>query len=332
MASKGFSYQKTDLLYISYYNNGQWDEGKLIKEDQIEISLMSTVLHYGQSAFEGLKAYRRKDGDVQLFRVKDNAARFKSSCERIVMPVFPEDRFFDAVVQVVLANLKFVPPYQSGTLYIRPVMFGVGDNLGLKPASSYVFAVIVSPVGSYFDANKTADLLITDYDRVAHHGTGKAKTGGNYSASMLPQKMARAKGYTDVLFLDPIHHENIEEVGAANFLGITDANELYTPVSESILDGITKRSILYIAKHFLNMNVYETVIPYSHIDQFVEAAACGTAAVITPIGSTTKDGVKHFFKHHVKMGPVTTKLYNLLTGIQCGDVEDPNHWITLIKA
>ena len=329
--SKGFSYQKVDQLYISYYQDGAWDEGKLITEDQIEISFMSTVLHYGKSVFEGLKAYRRKDGHVQLFRLADNASRMKGSCERMVMPVFPEERFMDAVIQTVKANMKHVPAYKEGTLYLRPVMFGVGDNLGLKPSKAYAFVVVASPVGQYFNPNQPVDLLITNYDRVAHYGTGKAKTGGNYAASMLPQKLAREQGYTDVLFLDPVNHENIEEVGAANFIGITAENELFTPESISILDGITKRSVLYLAKHHLHMTVHETVIPYHEITRFVEAAACGTAAVITPIGSTTKDGVKYQFKYHDRMGPITAQLYQLLLGIQYGDIEDPDHWITYIE-
>lgn len=332
MAGKGFTYKKTDQIYISYYENGSWDEGKLTSDDQINLSLMSTVFHYGQSVFEGLKAYRRKDGRVQLFRIKDNAARFKSSCERMVMPVFPEERFIDAVIQTVTANIKHVPPYMTGTLYIRPVMFGIGDNLGLKPSNSYVFAIVVTPVGSYFESQQKAmDLLISDYDRVASRGTGKAKAGGNYAASMLPQKQARDLGYADVLFLDPVHHAYIEEVGAANFIGITPNGALHTPVSQSILNGITKRSVLYIAKNMLHLDVKEKVIAYSDIAQYCEAAACGTAAVITPIGSITNNGVTYTFQHHDHMGPMMTKLYELLIGIQYGDLEDPDHWITIVS-
>ena len=328
----GFTYQKTDKVFISYYENGIWDQGKLIEEDHITIPLMSTVLHYGQSAFEGLKAYRRKDGDVQLFRVKDNAARLKQSCERIVMPIYPEEKFIEAVKKVVHANLSYVPEYKKGTLYIRPLIFGIGDNLGLKPSKKYVFAIVTSPVGSYFDSQlKPMDLLISQYDRAAHFGTGKAKVAGNYAASMLPQKQAKEKGFADVLFLDPIKHENIEEVGAANFIGITKNHELHTPISTSILDGITKRSVLFLAREKLHLNVAEKVMAFSQIDQYIEAAACGTATVITPIGSITKDGIKHEFLHHDSMGPTLMKLYDMLIDIQYGDLPDPDHWITIIK-
>ncbi len=328
----GFEYQKTDKVFISYYKNGAWDQGNLVSDDHITISLMSTVLHYGQAAFEGLKAYRRKDGHVQLFRVIENAVRFKQSCERIVMPGYPVANFIDAVKKTVVANLKYVPAYKKGTLYIRPLMFGIGDHLGLKPAESFVFAIIVSPVGSYFDSQlKPMNLLISDYDRAAHLGTGQAKVGGNYAASMLPQKQAKELGFADVLFLDPLHHQNIEEVGAANFIGITKTNELHTPVSKSILNGITKRSILYLAKQQLGMTVLETVISFDQIDMYAEAAACGTAMVITPIGSITKNGIKHEFLCHDKMGPETMKLYELLIDIQYGDKDDPDDWITLIN-
>lgn len=332
MAGKGFSYQKTDKIFVSYYKDGQWDNGTLVDDDQITLSIMSTVFHYGQSVFEGLKAYRRKDGAVQLFRIKDNAERFKKSCERIVMPPLPEERFVESVIKTVSANKAYVPAYKQGTLYVRPVMFGVGDNLGLKPSQQYMFAVITSPVGSYFDSQqKGMNLVITDFDRVAPHGMGKAKTGGNYAASMLAQKNARDAGYADVLFLDPLEHKYIEEVGAANFIGIKGQDTLMTPVSSSILNGITKRSVLFLAKHFLNLTVVETIIPFCEIDQFDEAAACGTAAVITPIGSITEGNTKHQFKYHEQMGPITAKLYEMLTSVQYGDIDDPDNWITLIE-
>ncbi len=332
MAGKGFLYHKTDKVYVSYFDDGKWDDGALVDSDQINLSLMSTVFHYGQSVFEGLKAYRRKDGHVQIFRVKDNAARMKGSCERIVMPVFPEERFINAVIETVQANLSYVPAYREGTLYIRPVLFGVGDNLGLKPSKSYVFAIIVSPVGSYFDSQQKPMTLVTSkYDRVASKGTGQAKTGGNYASSMLPQKLAREQGYQDVLFLDPVYHQNIEEVGAANFIGITASNEIHTPYSESILNGITKRSVLYIATHLLNMHAEERVIALKDLSNYVEAAACGTATVITPIGSVTHDEIVYHMTYHDKIGPIISKLYDLLTGIQYGDIEDPDHWITVVS-
>ena len=330
--ANGFTYMKADFNYISYFKDGKWDEGTLREDDTLTLSMTSTSLHYGQQCFEGLKAYRRKDGKIQLFRIEDNAKRFQSSCERLMMPTVSVEKFIQAVIDTVEANEKFVPPYGfKETLYIRPFMIGIGNNLGLRPAPEYIFSVVVSPVGSYFEGEaKPVDMGVSLYDRAAPYGTGHVKVGGNYAASLYPQMEARRLGFSDCIFLDPKSHTKIEEVGAANFFGITKDGSYVTPKSPSILDSITNRSLKWLAKHHLQMNVYEQDIFIENLDDLSEAGACGTAATITPIGSVTFQGIKHVFPFHKEMGPVTKKLYDLLSGIQYGDVEDPNHWITLL--
>ena len=330
---KGFTYTKVAYNYISYFKDGKWDEGTLREDDKLVISATSTALHYGQQCFEGLKAYRRKDGEIQLFRVEDNARRFQRSADRMAMPIVPVEKFIDAVVKTVKANEAFVPPYGNHeTLYIRPFLIGVGDNLGLRPAPEYIFSVIASPVGNYFAGEaKPVDLIVSDDDRAAPHGTGDVKVGGNYAASLKPQLVARKNGYAECIFLDPSTHTKIEEVGAANFFGITNDHQYVTPKSPSILDSITNRSLKWLAQYVLNLEVLEQDIHINQLDKFVEAGACGTAAAITPIGSITHLGVKHTFPASEEMGEYTRKLYNLLTGIQFGDIEDPNHWITHVS-
>ncbi len=329
---KGFSYSKTDVNYISYWKDGAWDKGTLRSEDTLTISAMSTSLHYGQQCFEGMKAYRRQDGRVQLFRVKDSALRFQMSCERLMMPTVPEEVFIEAVKKVVIANEKFVPPYGKGeSLYIRPFMIGVGDNLGLRPAPEYIFSVIVSPVGSYFDSqSKPVDLYVSEYDRAAPNGTGHVKVGGNYGASLYAQWHAKRNGYADCIFLDPQTHQKIEEVGAANFFGITKDLCYITPKSPSILNSITNRSLKYIAQNMLGLKVVEGDVYIDQLDHFNEAGACGTAAIITPIGSLTHHGKKHTFPFHEASGPYTQKLYETLVGILYGDIDDPAGWVTIL--
>ncbi|MBN2268715.1 MAG: branched-chain amino acid aminotransferase [Acholeplasmataceae bacterium] len=330
---KGFKYVKTSFNYISYYKDGAWDEGVLRKEDTLTISATSTSIHYGQQCFEGLKAYRRKDGQIQLFRIEDNANRFKLSCERLAMPIISTEKFIDAVKKTVKANEDFVPDYGYGeTLYIRPFMIGVGNNLGLRPSSEYIFSVIVSPVGPYFSGiAKPVDMMVSPYDRAAPHGTGDVKVGGNYAASLKAQLEAKKLGFADCIFLDPKTHSKIEEVGVANFFGITKDKKYITPKSPSILNSITNRSLKWLAMHVLDLQVLEEDIFIDELDQFEEAGACGTAAVISPIGSITNIGKKHVFPYHDTMGPYTKQLYDLLTGIQFGDIKDPNHWVTVLE-
>ncbi len=331
--AKGFTYVKTPFNYISYYKDGKWDEGVLREEDTLTISATSTSLHYGQQAFEGLKAYRRKDGNINLFRVLDNAKRFQDSCERLMMPKVALDVFVEAVKKTVLANHEFVPPYgTNATLYVRPFIIGVGNNLGLRPAKEYIFSVIVSPVESYFDGPlKPVDMITSDIDRAAPHGTGHVKVGGNYAASLYPQVLAREKGFADTIFLDPRTHTKIEEVGAANFFAITNQKAYITPKSPSILNSITNRTLRYIARHMLILDVEETDIFIDKLDHIAEAGACGTAALVTPIATITHNDHVHQFKCHKEMGPITKQLYDTIVGIQVGDIPDPSNWITILK-
>lgn len=328
----GFGYVKTDYRYISYWKDGNWDEGSLIEDNVLHISEGSTAIHYGQQCFEGLKAYANKQGGVQLFRPDRNARRMQDSCRRLLMPEFPVDRFIDACQQVVKANAAYVPPYGSGaTLYIRPFMIGVGDNLGVKPADEYIFSVFCSPVGPYFKGGlKPVNFLVTEYDRAAPVGTGAAKVGGNYAGSLLPRDIAIKKGYADCIYLDPATHTKIEEVGAANFFGITRDEKFVTPQSPSILPSITKYSLMQVAADYLDMEVEERDVYIERLDEFVEAGACGTAAVITPIGAIEYQGKRHVFYSESEVGPVTRKLYDILCGIQFGEIEAPEGWIVLV--
>lgn len=328
-----FAYMKTDYRYISKWADGKWDEGKLVEDNQLTISEASTALHYGQQCFEGLKAYRRKDGTIQLFRPDQNAKRINESCKRILMPEMPEEKFIDACIQVVKANQAYVPPYGTGaTLYIRPFVIGVGDNVGVKPAPEYLFCVFCLPVGAYFKGDLApVNFIVTDYDRAAPHGTGAAKVGGNYAASLMANRQAIEKGFADCIYLDPATHTKIEEVGAANFFGITKDNKFVTPKSPSILPSITKYSLMHVAKEYLGLEVEERDVLIDNLDEFKEAGACGTAAVITPIGGIEYKGKLHVFHSETEVGPVTRQLYDTLCGIQFGDIKPPEGWILEVK-
>jgi len=329
----GFSYMKTDFSYVSKWSNGQWDEGKLVEENTLTISQSATALHYGQQCFEGLKAYRTKDGKIQLFRPDRNSARLNDSCRRVLMPEVSEEKFIDACIQVVKANEHFVPPYGTGaTLYLRPFVIGVGDNIGVRPAPEYIFCIFALPVGPYFKGGMApVNFMTSDYDRAAPYGTGAAKVGGNYAGSLLPHQEAVDKGFADCIYLDPATHTKIEEVGAANFFGITQDNKFITPKSPSILPSITKYSLLHVAKEYLGLETEERDVLIDNLDEFKEAGACGTAAVITPIGGIEHKGNLHVFHSETEVGPVTKKLYETLCGIQFGDVEAPKGWIVEVK-
>ncbi|BFK81550.1 branched-chain amino acid aminotransferase [Clostridium baratii] len=329
----GFDYIKTDLRYVSIWENGKWDDGKLVEDNKLVIEEGAPALHYGQQCFEGLKAYRTKNGDIQLFRPDKNAERLNNSCKRLLMPEVPVEKFIDACMQVVKANEDFVPPYGTGaTLYLRPFLIGVGDNIGLKPASKFIFSVFCIPVGPYFKGGmKPVNFIISDYDRAAPNGTGAQKVGGNYAGSLIAQKIAKENGYADAIFLDPATHTKIEEVGSANFFGITKDNKFVTPLSPSILPSITKYSLLEIARDYFNMEVIEGDVYIDKIDDFKEAGACGTAAVITPIGGIQFNDKLHVFYDEKEVGPITKKLYDTLVGIQFGDVEAPKGWIYKVK-
>jgi branched-chain amino acid aminotransferase len=329
----GFSYIKTDFRYISTWKDGKWDEGKLVEDNRLCISEGSAALHYGQQCFEGLKAYRTKDDKIQLFRPDQNAKRMQASCRRLLMPEVPVEKFIDACVQVVKANQHYVPPYGTGaTLYLRPLVIGVGDSIGVKPAPEYIFCVFCTPVGAYFKGGmKPVNFTVSEYDRAAPQGTGAAKVGGNYAGSLLPHELAVKKGFADCIYLDPATHTKIEEVGAANFFGITKDNKFVTPKSPSILPSITKYSLLQVAKDYLNMEAEERDVYIDKLDEFAEAGACGTAAVITPIGGIEYKGKLHVFYSETEVGPVTRKLYDTLCGIQFGDIEAPENWILEVK-
>ncbi|HWQ30733.1 MAG TPA: branched-chain amino acid aminotransferase [Negativicutes bacterium] len=325
----GFSYIKTDFRYVSVWKDGAWDNGKLTEDNTLTISEGSTCLHYGQECFEGLKAYRTKEGKIQLFRPDQNAKRMIKSCQRLFIPEIPEEKFIDACLQVVRANEAWVPPYGTGaTLYLRPFVIGIGDNIGVCPAPEYLFSVFCMPVGPYFKGGMTpVDFAVSDYDRAAPFGTGAAKVGGNYAASLYPYKQAVKHGFADCIYLDPMTHTKIEEVGSANFFGITKDNRFITPKSPSILPSITKYSLLQVAEEYLGMKTEEGDVRIDELDIFSEAGACGTAAVITPIGSITYKEKCHVFYSQKEVGPVTRKLYETLTSIQFGEIKGPDGWI-----
>ncbi|HRA69495.1 MAG TPA: branched-chain amino acid aminotransferase [Trichococcus flocculiformis] len=328
----GFSYIKTDYRFISYWKDGKWDDGEMTTDNKVHISEGSPVLHYGQSCFEGMKAYRTKDGSINLFRPEENAKRMINSCQRLLMPEYPVEKFVEAAKAVVKANEKWVPPYNTGsTLYLRPYLMGVGDNIGVSPATEYIFSIFAMPVGPYFKGGLTpTNFIVSDYDRAAPHGTGAAKVGGNYASSLLPGKEAHDRNFSDCIYLDPATHTKIEEVGSANFFGITKDNRFVTPKSPSILPSITKYSLLYLAEHHLGMQVEEGDVYIDKLDEFSEAGACGTAAVISPIGGIQHGDNFHVFYSETEVGPVTRKLYEELTGIQFGDIEAPEGWIVKV--
>ena len=328
----GFSYIKTDYRFIAHWKEGKWDKGELTTDSTLHIHEGSTALHYGQQCFEGLKAYRCKDGSINLFRPDQNAKRMQNTCDRLLMPQVPTELFIRACKEVVKANEKWLAPYGSGaTLYLRPFVIGVGENIGVRPAPEYIFSVFCCPVGAYFKGGmKPSNFLVTDYDRAAPHGTGGVKVGGNYAASLLPHELAAERKFADAIYLDPKTHTKIEEVGAANFFGITRDNKFITPLSPSILPSITKYSLLYLAKERLGMETIEGDVYINELDQFAEAGACGTAAVISPIGGIQYGDDFHVFYSETDVGPITKRLYEELTGIQFGDVEAPEGWIVKV--
>lgn len=329
----GFSYMKLPYRYLATYRDGKWTKGALTADATLHLSESSPALHYGQQAFEGLKAYRTKEGSIQLFRPDQNAERLQRTADRLLMPQVPTEMFVEACKAVAAANRDYIPPYGTGgTLYLRPLLIGIGDIIGVKPAEEYIFTVFAMPVGNYFKGGLApTNFLIQDkYDRAAPHGTGAAKVGGNYAASLLPGQYAKDKGFSDVIYLDPATHTKIEEVGSANFFGITKNNEFVTPISPSILPSITKYSLLYLAEHRLGMKAVEREILVEELPEFIEAGACGTAAVISPIGGVQHADDFYVFYSETEVGPVTRRLYDELTGIQFGDIAAPEGWIVKV--
>jgi len=331
----GFGYIKTDWRYVANYKDGEWDEGGLIDDEKIVINECAGVLQYAQTCFEGMKAYTTADGRVVCFRPDLNAERMIDSCERMRMPVFPKERFLDAIVKTVAANREWVPPYGSGaSLYLRPYMFGSNAVIGVKPASEYQFRVFATPVGPYFKGGvKPLTLRISDYDRAAPHGTGHIKAGLNYAMSLYAIVDAHEQGYDENVYLDSGTRTYIEETGGANILFVTKDGKVVTPKSSTILPSITRRSLMQVASDYLGLTVEERPVSLEELKSgaFCECGLCGTAAVISPVGKIVDHGEEILMSSGMSdMGPITKKLYDTLRGIQMGTVDAPKGWITVI--
>lgn len=330
----GFGYVKTDKRYVSNYKEGAWDAGALIEDADITMNECAGVLQYAQTIFEGLKAYTTEDGRIVTFRPDLNAQRMKDSAARMEMPQFDADRFVDAVTQTVKANDAYVPPYGSGaTLYIRPYMFGINPVIGVKPADEYQFRIFTTPVGPYFKGGvKPLTICVSDFDRAAPHGTGHIKAGLNYAMSLHAIVTAHANGYDENLYPDSATRTKVEETGGANFLFVTKENKIVTPHSTTILPSITRRSLMYVAEHYLGLEVEERDVYLDELKDFAECGLCGTAAVISPVGKIVDHGKEICFPSGMeKMGETTQKLYDTLTGIQMGHLEAPEGWIHVIE-
>ena len=330
----GFGYVKTDKRFVSNYKNGAWDEGALIEDDTVTISECAGVLQYAQTVFEGLKAYTTEKGQIVIFRPDLNGERLEQSAARLEMPIYPKDKFVEAVEATVKANDAYVPPYGTGaTLYIRPYMFGTNAVIGVKPADEYQFRVFTTPVGPYFKGGaKPITIKVSDFDRAAPHGTGHIKAGLNYAMSLHAIVTAHKEGYDENLYLDPATRTKVEETGGANFIFVTKDNTVVVPKSPSILPSITRRSLVYVASEYLGLKVEEREVLFSEVKDFAEAGLCGTAAVISPIGKIVDHGKEIALPSGMEsMGPVTKKLYDTLTGIQMGRIEAPKGWIRAIE-
>ena len=333
-SSLGFGYIQTDKRYVSNYKNGSWDEGTLTSDATITISECAGVLQYAQTVFEGMKAYTTEKGQIVVFRPDLNAERMVNSAKRLEMPPFPQDRFVDAVKQVVKANEVYVPPYGSGaTLYIRPYMFGSDAVIGVKPANEYQFRIFCTPVGPYFKGGaKPITIRVSDYDRAAPNGTGHIKAGLNYAMSLHAIVEAHEQGYAENMYLDSATRTKVEETGGANFLFVTKDGKVVTPKSSTILPSITRRSLVYVAKEYLGLEVEERPVYFDEVKDFAECGLCGTAAVISPVGKIVDHGKEICLPSGMdEMGPVTKKLYETLTGIQMGRIEAPKGWIQVIE-
>ncbi len=328
-----FGYMKTDYNVRSYYRDGKWSELEVSDSEYIPMHMAATCLHYGQEAFEGLKAFKGKDGKIRIFRMRENALRMQSSCHGIMMQELPVEIFEKAVIEAIKRNERFVPPYESGaSLYIRPLLIGTGAQVGVKPASEYLFIVFVTPVGPYFKEGfkPTPYAIIRGYDRAAPLGTGTIKVGGNYAASLVAGSIAHSKGYSAVLYLDAKEKKYIDECGPANFFGIKN-NTYITPESSSILPSITNKSLIVLAEE-LGMKVERRPVPVEELATFEEAGACGTAAVISPVLKIDDldENKSYVFSKDGQAGPVSLKLYNKLRAIQYGDEADKYGWITIV--
>ena len=330
----GFGYVKTDYRFVANFKDGKWDDGALITDENVVINESAGVLQYAQTCFEGLKAYTTEDGKIVCFRPDLNAERMKDSCERLRMPVFPVEKFVEAVEKTVAANADFVPPYGSGaTLYLRPFMFGSDAVIGVKPATEYQFRIFATPVGPYFKGGvKPLTLRISDLDRAAPMGTGHIKAGLNYAMSLYNIVDAHDKGFDENMYTDSATHTYIEETGGANIIFITKDGKVVTPKSNTILPSITRRSLMAVAKDYLGLEVEERPVRVDELENFAECGLCGTAAVISPVGKVVDHGKEICFSAGMtEMGPITKKLYDTLTGIQMGRLPAPEGWIKVIK-
>ena len=326
-----FGYLRTDYNVRCYYRDGKWGEVEVCSDEYLKLHMAATCLHYGQEAFEGLKAYRCPDGKVRIFRAEENAARLQNTARGIVMPEVPTELFVDMVKKVVRLNQEYIPPYESGaTLYLRPLLFGISAGVGVRPATEYCFLIFATPVGPYFKGGFSSNpyVIVRDVDRAAPLGTGMFKVGGNYAASLRANKMAHEKGYASEFYLDAKEKKYVDECGAANFFGIKN-NTYVTPKSTSILPSITNKSLMQIAED-LGMKVERRPVAEDELDSFEEAGACGTAAVISPISQLDDLETGKVYHFGDKPGPWSTKLYETLRGIQYGTIEDKHGWTTVV--
>ncbi len=333
-ANLSFGYMRTDYNVRINYRNGAWGKLEISSEEHLNLHMAATCLHYGQEAFEGLKAFRGKDGKVRIFRLEENAARMQATSRGIMMAELPTDLFRDAVLTAVKMNERFIPPYESGaSLYIRPLLIGTGAQVGVRPADEYMFVVFVTPVGPYFKGGFAATpyVIIREFDRAAPHGTGTYKIGGNYAASLRANKKAHDLGYSCEFYLDAKEKKYIDEAGAANFFAIKNGTYI-TPESSSILPSITNKSLMQLAQD-LGIKVERRPIAVEELATFEEAGACGTAAVISPIQriDDVENNISYVFSQDGKPGPVSTKLYNKLRAIQYGDEADTHGWVTIVE-
>ena len=330
----GFGYIQTDKRFVANYKNGAWDEGTLTEDPNIVMNECACVLQYAQTCFEGLKAYTTEDGHIVTFRPDLNAERMADTCRRLEMPVYPEDKWVEAIVKVIEANADYVPPFGSGaSLYIRPYMFGINPVIGVKPAAEYMFRVFCTPVGPYFKGGaKPIVIRVSDFDRAAPNGTGHIKAGLNYAMSLHAIVDAHNQGFSENMYLDAATRTKVEETGGANFIFITKDGKLVTPKSNSILPSITRRSLMVVAEKYLGMEVEHREVYLDELKDFAECGLCGTAAVISPVGKIVDHGKEICFPSGMDdMGPVMKKLYDTLTGIQMGRIEAPEGWIKVIK-
>lgn len=329
-----FGYLKTDYNVRSTYKDGSWSKLEVSDSEYFPMHIAATCMHYGQEAFEGMKAYRGKDGKVRIFRWIENAKRFQRSAQGVLMAEVPFDLFHEAIVKAVKLNERFIPPYGTGaSLYIRPLLIGSGAEVGVKPASEYMFIVFVSPVGPYFKEgfNPVKIAVVRDSDRAAPLGTGTIKVGGNYAASLKGIMRVHKSGYSSPMYLDAKEKKYIDEIGAANFFAIKDKTYI-TPKSESILPSITNMSLIQLAED-IGLKTERRLVPIDELDSFEEVGACGTAAIITPISEVNDidKGKVYSFCKNGKPGPVSTKLYETLVNIQFGDAPDQHGWVEIIE-